>query len=299
MLEYKKDYKAWLYLAPVLILMSIFTFYPLFNTILIAFLKDYNYLTNYYDGYTFENFVTIFNNTKFMRVLWNTVIIVFVSVPISTGLSLLIAVCLNSIKCFQKVFQTIFFMPYVTNAIAIGMVFAVMFNVDYGLINSLMELCGITGINWIGPGAGWGTSMFVLLVYIIWSALPFKILILLSGLQNIDKQYYQAAQIDHASKKTTFWRITVPMLSPMIAYVLITSFIGAFKEYSTVIAIFGESAGPAGNDGIMGTVVWYIYDMLESPSRVSRASAAACILLIIILIFTAINLYVSKKKVHY
>ncbi len=297
MLEKKNNLKAWLYLAPALVLMSIFTFYPLFNTFGISFIADYITSSNHGD-FTFGNYTTVFQSEMFLQSFKNTVLIVVVTVPISTILALLIALGLNSIKRLKKVYQTIFFIPYVTNAIAVGMVFAVMFNNDYGIVNAVLGWFGIDAVAWIGNGADYSKSMFVLLVYIIWSSLPFKILILLGGLQGIDKQYYQAAQIDNATKVKTFFRITVPLLSPILAYVFITSFIGAFKEYSTIIALFGDNAGDT-IIGQFGTIVWYIYRQLSNVTGRGNASAAAVILLVIILSITAVNMYISKKKVHY
>ena len=153
-------------------------------------------------------------------------------------------------------------------------------------------------------GAQWFTSLIVLLVYIVWNSLPFKILILLSALQSIDKQYYQAAQIDGTSKFRIFSKITVPLLSPQIFYLLITSFIGAFKEYTSVVAIFGANAQSIGQENNMATVVWYIYSYIKgsnatSPGAMGYAAAGAVILFIIIMIFTGIQNLISKKKVHF
>lgn len=310
-MESKNNWKAWLYLAPTIILMLIFTIYPLINTIIISFLKHYDYTQNTFAGtsFTFDNYLLIFGKTgqyyidgtfsyttTFMRyALINTLIIVFVTVPASIFLALLIAVGLNSIKWFRRIFQTIFFMPYVTNAIAIGMVFAVMFQKDFGLINMIFG----THKNWIDFGASRWSAMFVLCVYIIWHALPYKILIFLSGLQGIDKQYYQAAKIDSTPKVKVFTRITIPLLSPQIAYVFITSFIGAFKEYSSVVALL-NNPGPNGKlDNSLLTIVYYIYNMMDKPASMSLAAAAAVVLLLIVLFFTFIQLYVSNKKVHY
>lgn len=310
-------FKGILYLLPAIILLAIFTFYPLINTFIISFKEEYNYMTNGFDGWGFGNYELILNpKNPFKLYLLNTLIIVFVSVPLSIILSLLIAVSLNSIKPLQKVFQTIFFLPYVTNTIAIGMVFAVMFESNQGLVNSVITMFGGTGVNWLGgnpdnvllfPALGanslfnsqYFTSLIVLLCYIVWNSLPFKVLILLSSLQSVDKQYYQAAQIDGTSKLRTFTKITVPLLSPQIFYLLITSFIGAFKEYTSVVAIFGPQASSVGERNNMATVVWYIYNKLKEGADAGTASAGAVLLFIIIGIFTAINSYVGKKRVHY
>jgi multiple sugar transport system permease protein len=299
------------YLAPSIILLAIFTFYPIINTFVISFNEGYNYLTGAYNpsGWGFGNYAKIFSEgNPFPSMLLNTMIIVFVSVPISIILSLLIAVALNSIKPLQKFLQTIFFLPYVTNTIAIGMVFSVMFESQQGLVNTILNLLGKSSVNWLGGnvdatllfGSQYFTSLVVLLVYIIWNSLPFKVLILLSALQSIDKQYYQAAQIDGTSKIRTFTKIIVPLLSPQIFYLLITSFIGAFKEYTSVVAIFGKNASSVGSHNNMATVVWYIYNKIEAGGKtMGYAAAGAVILFLIIMFFTAINKVIEKKKVHF
>ena len=233
------------------------------------------------------------------------------TVPISTILALLIAVALNSIKPLQKTLQTIFFLPYVTNSIAIGMVFAAMFNivgsfygteneliVTAGIINNVIEFFGGKAINWINYGSTYEANIIVMVVYIVWNALPFKILVLLGGLQSINKQYYDAAKVDSTPRARVFTRITVPLLSPMLAYVIITGFIGGFKEYSSIVGIFGDKMGPANDAGRLNTMVGFIYDSLATNSQ-SRASAAALILFAIILAVTVFNNRVIKKHTHY
>lgn len=298
----KNNWKAWLYLGPVIVLIAVFLIYPLINTIFIAFTENYQYASGQFDGFTLNNFGVILNLTPtalgvheeyFTRyAIPNTFLIVFVTVPISTLLALIISVALNSIKWFQKVLQTVFFLPYVTNAIAVGMVFSVIFD-DHGIINYIFN----TDITWI-YGAQPMTAMIPLCLYIIWSSIPFKILVFLSGLQGIDKQYYQAAQIDSCSRAKVLWKITVPLLSPQILYILVTSFIGAFKEYTSVVGLF-DGPGTMGENGDpnMETIVFYIYDKLANQT--SLAAAAAVFLFVIILLFTLLQFAVSKSRVHY
>ncbi len=303
-------YKAWLYLLPALIILAVFTVWPIINTVRMSFLKDYDALkaiggASFTVG--FDNFVNVAHYRRFLTCLTNTMLLTVITVPVSTMLALLIAVALNSIKFIRRTMQTIFFLPYVTNAIAIGMVFMAMFSViggnpsqplSIGIINTIIEAFGGKAVNWVNAGSSKVANMAVLIIYIVWNALPFKILVLLGGLQGVNKQYYEAAKVDGASRFRIFWRITVPMLSPMIAYVVITGFIGGFKEYSSIVGIFGESMGPVGADGRMNTMVGFIYDAIESGNQ-GRASAAALILFVIIFAVTMINMYVSKKRVHY
>lgn len=307
----KNNWKAWLYLAPVIILVVIFLLYPLINTIFISFTKNYNYTTGKYDGFTLENFGIILHmipytggggeawETSFTQyAIPNTFILTFITVPVSICLALLISVLLNSIKAFQKFLQTVFFLPYVTNSIAIGMVFSVLFN-DKGLINYIFSLQTVKDggpMQWI-YNTQTGTAMIPLCLFIVWNSIPFKILILLSGLQGIDKQYYQAAQIDAAPKWKTFWKITVPLLSPQILYLMITSFIGAFKEYNSIVSIFGKKGETLAGQKNMYTIVFYVYDNISSNT--SFAAAAAVFLFVIILVFTFIQFWVSNKRVYY
>ena len=314
MVESKQKWKAWLYLAPAIALLLVFTVWPIINTVRMAFLEGYRGLEAA-NGQTFqigvENFVKVVKYKRFLSCLKNTVLLCVLTVPISSFLALLVAVFLNSIKWLQKPLQTVFFLPYVTNSIAIGMVFAAMFNivgsfygteneivVTAGIINNIIEFFGGKAINWINYGSSYIANITVMVIYIVWNALPFKILILLGGLQSINKQYYEAAKVDGTSRTRIFTRITVPLLSPMLAYVVITGFIGGFKEYTSIIGIFGESMGPADDAGRLNTMVGFIYDAIESNNQ-GRASAAALILFVIILAVTLIILQVSKKSVHY
>ena len=309
MVESKHQWKAWLYLAPAIILLLVFTVWPIINTVAMAFQNGYNALAAK-RGASFDigiqNFIDVLGYGSFLKNLLNTMLLCVATVPLSTMLALLIAVALNSIKPMQKFLQTIFFLPYVTNSIAIGMVFFAMFNrvgtgnlvATQGIINNVIEFFGGTAQNWINVGSDYWHNIFVLVVYIVWNALPFKILVLLGGLQSINKQYYDAAKVDGTSRNRVLRKITVPLLSPMIAYVVITSFISGFKEYSSVVGIFGVNMGPADDKARLNTIVGYIYDSLSGKHQ-GRASAAALILFGIIFIVTMINLRVSKKKVHY
>jgi len=314
MVDNKQQWKAWLYLSPAIVLLLVFTLWPIINTVRMAFLENYKSLEAA-GGATFTfgvgNFVKVIQYKKFLTCLKNTVLLCVLTVPLSTILALLIAVALNSIKPLQRVLQTIFFLPYVTNSIAIGMVFAAMFNivgafygteqeiiVTAGIINNVIQFFGGEPINWINYGSSYAANITVMTIYIVWNALPFKILVLLGGLQSINKQYYDAAKVDGTSRKRIFTRITVPLLSPMLAYVVITGFIGGFKEYTSIVGIFGEKMGPADDAYRLNTMVGFIYDALSQNNQ-GRASAAALILFGIILVVTMINGWVSKKRVHF
>ena len=308
MVQSKKPWVAWLYLAPAIVLLLVFTAWPIVNTIRMSLLEGYS-TAGEIAGKTFEfgfgNFAKVIDYGQFKTCLTNTILLCVLTVPISTFLALLIAVCLNAINPLQRLLQTIFFLPYVTNSIAIGMVFAAMFNivgnlsgenpliVTAGIINEFLALFGVAPVDWINATSTYTTNMIVMVVYIVWNALPFKILILLGGLQSVNKQYYDAAKVDGTSKTRVFWRITVPLLSPMISYLLITGFIGGFKEYSSVVGVFGDDM----NNGQLQTMVGFIRKYIGNGE--GTASAGAIILFAMILVVTLINLKVSQKNTHY
>lgn len=312
-----KKQNGWLFLLPALVLMGLFTFYPIVNSLRLAFLEGYNPLDMHAEEkFGFGNFIEVIRGgltaADFVICLKNTLILAFISVPLSTAIALLISVALNSIKTLQKAYQTIFFLPYLTNALAMGAVFASLFQIigtpsnieTYGLVNQVLSWFGIAPINWIDmakgslvPDSTVAANYFVLIVYSTWSGLPFKILIIFSALQSVGKQYYDAAKIDGATKSTILSKITVPLISPMLSYLIITGFMGALKSYSSVVGIFGEKMGPY-SDYEMGTMVGYIYALIEE-NQIAYAAAGSLILFGIILIVTIINNYVSKKTVHY
>ena len=299
-----KTQKGWLWLVPALIFLAIFTFWPIINTVVSAFRNGYNPIDTAHpdNGIGFENFVTAVRNEHFGTCLLNTFIFTFISVPVSTALALLISVALASIKKLQGFYQGLFFLPYLTNALAIGAVFYAMFQVigtknsteTWGLVNTLFGM----QVHWVDADASPWAMRFVVIFYEIWAGLPFKILILFGALQNVNKQYYDAAKIDGAKKSTVLWKITVPLISPMISYLLITGFIGGFKSYSAIVGIFGPNMGPI-DQYEMGTIVGLIYYYIGMDGGIGVACAASLILFGIIMVFTVINLYVSKKRVHY
>ena len=297
-MKFFNNYKAWLYLLPAIILLGVFLIYPLIDVFIYSFEEDYNFVTESYTGIGIYNYKYVLSNSFFKDAVKNTFVIVIITVPLSTLIALAIAVGLNAIKPLQKVFQTIFFLPYVTNTIAIGLVFMLIFDYSVyskGFANTFLGLFGINPIDFI-DGPHWA-KMFVICFYITWSVMPFKIIVLVGALQGVKKDYYDAAKIDQATKWTIFRRITVPMISPYIAYLIITGFIGAFKQYNDCVALFGTDLDSQG----MNTIVGYVYNMLydETGGYPSYASAAAIILFFIVLAITCVNLFVNRKLVRY
>ena len=294
----KKSYKGWLYLLPAILFLGAFMVYPLIDVFIYSFEEGFNFASQSYFGIGFYNYQYVLSDPYFVKALGNTFILVFITVPLSTLIALLISLGLSSIKAVRNLFQTIYFLPYVTNTLAVGLVFMILFKptaYSDGLVNAFLGLFGVAPVDFIaGPYAA---KMFVLCFYTIWVVMPFKILILTSAIASVRQDYYNAAMIDGTSKWRTFTKITLPMISPSLFYLVITGFIGAFKAYSDAVALFGTDL----NVAEMNTIVGYVYDMLyaDGGGYPSYASAAAIILFFIVLTITCINLIVSKKKVHY
>ena len=294
----RKSAKGWLYLLPAIAFLGVFLVYPLVDVFIYSFEENYNFASQTFFGVGGYNYAYVLHDPFFLQALKNTFVLVIITVPLSTGLALLISVGLSSIQKLKDLFQTVYFLPYVTNTLAVGLVFMILFKKTAytdGLVNLMLHWFGAGPIDFI-DGPHWA-KMFVLCFYTIWVVMPFKILILTSALASVNQDYYNAAKIDGTSRSRIFFRITLPMISPMLFYLIITGFIGAFKAYSDAVAIFGVNLNAAG----MNTMVGYVYDMLygDSGGYPSYASAAAILLFVIVLTITCINLLISRKSVHY
>lgn len=289
-----KKVRPWLYLLPSLILLGIFMIYPLFDVLVYSLQEGYNSASQTYSGIGFYNFSYVLRDPYFLQAVKNTFLLVIITVPLSTGLALLLSLALSSIQKVKELYQTIYFLPYVTNTLAVGLVFMILFKktpYSDGFINMIIQFFGGNSIDFI-EGQYWA-KMLTMCIYTIWIVLPFKVLILTSALASVDQNLYKAAKVDGTSSFRTFTKITLPMIMPMISYLVITGFIGAFKAYSDEVAIFGTNLNAAG----MNTIVGYVYDMLygNSGGYPSYASAAALILFAIVLTITVINLLLSTK----
>ncbi|MBQ6465062.1 MAG: sugar ABC transporter permease [Oscillospiraceae bacterium] len=290
-----RNNRAWLYLLPAIVFLGVFMVYPLFDVLVYSVEEKFNFASQTFTGYGLYNYRYVLRDPYFLQAVKNTFIIVIITVPLSTGIALLISLGLNSIKPLRKLYQTVFFLPYVTNTLAVGLVFMILFKktaYSDGLINLLINAFGGSSVDFI-DGPYWA-KMLVMCLYTVWVVMPFKILILTSALASVNQDYYNAAKVDGTSRWRIFTRITLPMISPMIFYLIITGFIGAFKAYSDEVAIFGVNLNEAG----MNTIVGYVYDMLygNSGGYPSYASAAALILFVIVFTITVINLMISKKS---
>ena len=297
-MKINKNLKGWLYLLPAFIFIAVFMIYPLIDVLIYSFEEGYNFASGESFGIGIYNYNYVLHDPYFMQALKNTFILVIITVPLSTVFALIISIALSSIKWIRKLYQTVYFLPYVTNTLAVGLVFMILFDkteLSLGLANTLLGAFGVSPVDFIdGPYAA---KMFTLCLYTVWVVLPFKILILTSALASVNESYYNAAKVDGTGKWRIFAKITLPMISPTVSYLIITGFIGAFKAYSDAVALFGTEL----NTAEMNTLVGYIYDRLYSNGGgyPSYASAAAIILFAIVLTITCINLLVSRKHVHY
>ena len=294
----KNNPKGFLYLLPAFLFLGFFLVYPLIDVFVYSFQENYNFASQTYTGLGLYNYAYVLHDPYFLQALKNTFLLVLITVPLSTGLALLISLCLSSIQKLRELFQTVFFLPYVTNTLAVGLVFMILFRktaYSDGFVNLIPNALGFASVDFLS-GPYWA-KMLVLCLYTVWIVMPFKILILTSALASVDQTYRNAARVDGASRGRIFWRITLPMISPSLFYLVITGFIGAFKAYSDAVALFGTDLNAAG----MNTIVGYVYDMLygNAGGYPSYASAAAILLFAIVLTITCINLLVSKKHVHY
>ena len=293
-----RQYKAWLYLLPAILFLGVFMVYPLIDVIIYSFEEGFNFVTRTSQGTGLFNYSYVLHDPYFVQALKNTFRIVIITVPLSTGFALLLSLALTSIKPLRNLYQTVYFLPYVTNTLAVGLVFMVLFKKTAytdGMVNLLLNAFGAPSVDFI-DGPYWA-KMLVMCIYTVWVVLPFKVLILTSALASVNPDYYKAARVDGTRPSRIFFRITLPMISPMVFYLVITGFIGAFKAYSDEVALFGTDL----NAACMNTMVGYVYDMLYGASGgyPSYASAAALLLFLIVLTITCINLMVSRRSVHY
>ena len=191
-----RSYKGWLYLLPAILFLGAFMVYPLVDVFVYSFEEGYNSASQTFFGVGLYNYSYVLHDPYFLQALKNTFILVIITVPLSTGIALLISVGLNSIKPLKNLFQTVYFLPYVTNTLAVGLVFMILFKKTAytdGLVNLMLAWFGRGPVDFI-DGPYWA-KMFVLCFYTVWVVMPFKVLILTSALASVDQTYYNAARV--------------------------------------------------------------------------------------------------------
>lgn len=291
-MDKKKTYRAenspraWLFLLPAIIFIGIFTIYPLFRTFIMS-TQSNSILNPTFIGFT--NFPVVINDPQFKLAMKNTFIYSVTVVPLSLIISMIIALILHEKIKGSEFFETIFFIPYLTSVIAIGIVFRYLFHGQYGFINYVLEIFGIGPFDFLNNR---NYNMPALIIFGIWNSLAFNIIVILSGLRGIDKNYYRVAETFGASKSEQFFRITLPALSKIITFLFLTSFIQAFKVYNEVFALFNGKAG-VGNRLV--TAVFYIYNKFYVEYRYGQAMAAAVLLFLMLLLLTFVQRKVIEK----
>ncbi|MDY6062333.1 MAG: sugar ABC transporter permease [Erysipelotrichaceae bacterium] len=291
--NFNTKYEPLIYLAPFLFGVILWVLYPFINVILISFKENYNQLTDNFNGIGFQNYIDVITHRSFLNALRNTALYVITVVPISTILSIIFANLLNQKIKGIALFQTAFFLPLVTSATAIGLVFKLMFNTNFGAINQILMMFNISPIHWLDNPA---YNIYTLVVFGVWNIMPFTIILLLSGLQNINPMYYTVAKVDGASNLKMFFRITIPLLAPTIGIVLIINTISCSKVYSQLFPLFTGRPGIADN---LYTVVYYIYQQFYEKWELGKAASASVILFIILFLLTMLQLRMQKKWKHY
>jgi len=287
---------AWeplLYALPFLIGLVIFTIYPIINVVLISFKEDYRILTGAYSGWGLDNYARVIKDPYFLNGVRNTVIYAVAVVPIATALSLFFANLLNQKIKGIAIFHTLYFLPLVTSSLAVGLSWKLMFNGQNGIINSILGVFGIEPIQWLlDPDM----NIYTLIIYGIWNMMPMTIILLLSGLQNIDPMYATAARVDGADSSKIFFRITVPLLGPTIGLTMILNTISAFKVYGQLFSLFSGSPGVAKN---LYTAVYYIYEQFYVKWKLGRAAAASMLLFLVIFVITMIQRKLQSRWDYY
>lgn len=291
--NFNTKYEPLIYLAPFLFGVILWVLYPFINVILISFKENYNQLTDNFNGIGFQNYIDVITHRSFLNALRNTALYVITVVPISTILSIIFANLLNQKIKGIALFQTAFFLPLVTSATAIGLVFKLMFNTNFGAINQILMMFNISPIHWLDNPA---YNIYTLVIFGVWNIMPFTIILLLSGLQNINPMYYTVAKVDGASNLKMFFRITIPLLAPTIGIVLIINTISCSKVYSQLFPLFTGRPGIADN---LYTVVYYIYQQFYEKWELGKAASASVILFIILFLLTMLQLRMQKKWKHY
>ena len=282
--------EPFLYLLPFFLCIAVFTLYPVVNVVLMSFKEGYSHLTRNFTQWGMANYQAVLRDPKFAQAIGNTIKYVVCVVPISTCIAVVVAYLLNQKLRFSALFQTAYFLPMVTSITAVGLAWKLMYNKNFGIINYILSFFGVDKIPWL-ENAAW--SIPALVIFGVWNILPFTIILLLSGLQNIDSQYYTAARVDGSSGVRIFFRITVPLLAPTIFLVCIVNTISCFKVFSELYPLFNGKPGPFNN---LYTVVYYIrYAMMENR-KYGVAAAAALVLFLFIFVFTMVQLALQKRS---
>ena len=289
----KKDWIAgYLFIAPVTIGLFIFYVFPFFQNFWFSFndVNKFNMAT--FNG--IENYKQLFNEPELLLALKNTFLYAVITVPVGLIISLVLATFLNSKIKGKGLYRTIYFLPSVTMAAAVALVWKLIFNGDYGILNEVLGIFGIEGQSWLTNPH---TALFCVMLVGIWGGAGYNMIILLAGMQGVSKSYYEAAEIDGAGPVQRFFKITIPLVSPTIFFVTITGLIGAFQVFDTLYMMVDMDKNPAFN--AIKTVNVLFYQNAFVYGYKGYAAAISIFMFVIIMIITVIQLWGQKKWVNY
>ena len=284
------SWKAWLYLLPALLILGAFQVYPVLKSFLMGFYTRFDYLTDTVYEWGLDNFVNLFHDADFILAIRNTCVLVLVAAPLSILIALLFAVLLNSNIRLRKFFQSVYFLPFVTSMVAVSVVWAWMLNKDFGLVNNLLRLLGISKVAWLTNPR---MTLPILVVLAIWKGLGYRVILFLASLQGIDPRYYAAARMDGARSFQRFLHVTIPMLKPTLVFLSITTVIDVFKTFDEVYVMYANEPGPL-KSGL--TIVFYIFTKFYRHWEFASAAAAAFVLFLIIFAVTLLQFFLTSRR---
>lgn len=283
-------WKAWLYLLPALLVLGVFQIYPVFKAFLMGFYTKFDYLTDVVYEWGFDNFAYLFQDADFLLAIKNTCLLVLFAAPLSILASLLFAVLLNGDIRLRRFFRSVYFLPFVTSMVAVSIVWAWMLNKDYGIVNSILKVFGISKVAWLTDAR---MTLPILVVLSVWKGLGYRVIIFLAGLQGIDQRYYAAARLDGARSVSRFLHVTVPMLKPTLTFLSITTVIDVFKTFDEVYVMYANEPGPM-KSGL--TIVYYIFTKFYRHFEFATASAAAFMLFLVIFAVTLLQFLLNAYR---
>ena len=284
--SWRSTLHAWLYLSPAFLIVAFFCLYPTFKAFDVSLYTEYDYYRDIVWDRGLGNFRLLLLDPTFGRALRNTIILVVTAVPVSILLSLGIAYALHRRRMFGEWLRTAFFLPLVTSILAVSMSWRWMFHTEYGIVNTALQAIGAEPVGWL-TSPKWALPS--LIVFAVWHSLGLNILLLLVGMQAIPPQYDEAARMEGASVWQRLTHITLPLLSPVFYYVLLGAILRACLTFDEVYALFGGSrAGPM--DRAL-TVSYYIFRKFYTEADYGIASAAACVLMILLSAISLLLIY--------
>ncbi|MFD0715473.1 carbohydrate ABC transporter permease [Paenibacillus sp. GCM10027626] len=287
LLEKWKDFG---FAAPALVLLSTFVFYPLLYSVYLS-LTNWNMIKPNKEYIGFENYSKIFTGDMFAKVMKVTLTFTFIDVFFTLFFGLCLALLFNVSSRLFNFLRMIVFMPYYISMVIAAMIFLWIYNDRYGLANSIVNWLGFDSINWL---TNTGTALGAVVTVSLWKSVGFAMIIFIGGLRGIPQEYYEASNIDGASKFKQFRHITLPLLSPITLFLVVTNFISSMQVFQSIKIM--TAGGPLNSTK---AIVYWIYEMAFEDYRTGRASALVVVFFIIIILLTILQFVVSKKKVHY